>query len=326
MRKRAIRWSALLLVFGLTPPLWAQDSYPARPIRFIVPYPPGGSTDFVAREVAQKLSEAWGQQVVIDNRPGAGTLIGHNLGAKAPPDGYTLQFGTSAGLAVNPALGVKMPFDPLKDFVPVGLMTFVPFMLVVNPSMPVNSVKELIDLARSQPGKLNFGSPGVGTPNHLGGELLKALGGIDIVHVPYKGGAAAVTDLVAGQTQFMFSGIPQISAFTRNGRLKVIAVATPARTRVMPDMPAIAESIPGFNCTTWYGILVPTGTPRSIVLKVNAEMVKALARPEVIQRLLDQGVETAPSTPEAMRELMVAEIERWRTVIKNAGITTDVAR
>ena len=326
MRQLLIRFSLLVPVLVLAPCVLAQGSYPSKPVRLIVPYPPGGSTDFVAREVAQRLSETWGQQVVIDNRPGAGTLIGLNLGAKAAPDGYTVQFGTAAGLAVIPALGVKMPFDPVKDFVPIGQMVRVPFVLVVHPSVPANSVKELIALAKAQPGKLNFGSPGIGTPNHLGGELLKALAGIDIVHVPYKGSGPAVTDVVAGQLQLMFSGIPQVSGFVKAGRLKLIAVATPTRTRVMPDAPAIAETLPGFDCSTWYGLLAPAHTPTAIVTRINADMNKALAQPDVIQRLLDQGVETATGTPRELQQLMSAELKRWSTVIKNAGITVDTAQ
>src|SRR5215212_5701996 len=205
MRKSFLWLSAALLLSASV--AHAQTNYPTRPIRLIVPYPPAGTTDFVGREVANKLSESLGQQVVIDNRPGAGTLIGLSLGAKAPPDGYTVTFATSAGLAVNPALGVKMPYDPLRDFVPIGLMVYVPFMLVVNADLPVRTVKELIELAKAQPGKLNMASPGVGTPNHLGIELLNTLAGVKLVHVPYKGGAAAITDLVAGRVQAIFSGI-----------------------------------------------------------------------------------------------------------------------
>jgi len=307
-------------------PCAAAESYPARPIRLIVPYPPGGTTDYVAREVAQKLSEAWGQQVVVDNRPGAATVIGLSIVAKAAPDGYTVGFATSAALAVSPALGIKMPFDPLKDFAPVGLIATVPFMLVINPSVPANSVKELIDLARAQPGKLNFGSPGVGTPNHLGGELLKALAGIDIVHVPYKGGAAVVTDLVAGQVQIFFSSIPQIAPFLKNGRIKLLATATPARTRVMPEAPAVAETLPGFSCFTWYGLLLPAGAPNAIVTRFNADLNDALALPDLVQRLFGQGVETLSSTPEGMRGMMESETARWHELLKNAGITADTAR
>ena len=300
--------------------------YPAKPVRLIVPYPPGGTTDFVAREIANKLGEAWGRQVVIDNRPGAGTLIGLNMGAKAASDGYTITFGTSAGLAVNPALGVKMPFDPRRDFAPIGLMVYVPYLLVVNPALPVRNIKELIDLAKAQPGKLNFASPGVGTPNHLGIELLNIVAGVKFVHVPYKGGATAVTDLVAGQVQILFSGTPQVSAFVKTGRLRVIAVATTKPTRVAPEFPPLADTYPGFDCNTWYGLLAPARTSPAIVNKFNAELNRVLADAGVIQRLLDQGVEATPGTPAAFRDLIAAETERWRTVIKSAGITPDAAQ
>jgi len=300
--------------------------YPAKPVRLIVPYPPGGTTDFVAREIANKLGEAWGRQVVIDNRAGAGTLIGLNMGAKAASDGYTITFGTSAGLAVNPALGVKMPFDPRRDFAPIGLMVYVPYLLVVNPTLPVRNIKELIDLAKTQPGKLNFASPGVGTPNHLGIELLNIVAGVKFVHVPYKGGATAVTDLVAGQVQILFSGTPQVSAFVKTGRLRVIAVATTKPTRVAPEFPPLADTYPGFDCNTWYGLLAPARTSPAIVNKFNAELNRVLTDAGVIQRLLDQGVEATPGTPAAFRDLIAAETERWRTVIKSAGITPDTAQ
>ena len=300
--------------------------YPAKPVRLIVPYPPGGTTDFVAREIANKLGEAWGRQVVIDNRPGAGTLIGLNMGAKAASDGYTITFGTSAGLAVNPALGVKMPFDPRRDFAPIGLMVYVPYLLVVNPTLLVRNIKELIDLAKAQPGKLNFASPGVGTPNHLGIELLNIVAGVKFVHVPYKGGATAVTDLVAGQVQILFSGTPQVSSFVKSGRLRVIAVATTKPTRVAPEFPPLADTYPGFDCNTWYGLLAPARTSPAIVNKFNAEINRVLTDAGVIQRLLDQGVEATPGTPAAFRDLIAAETERWRTVIKSAGITPDAAQ
>ena len=300
--------------------------YPAKPVRLIVPYPPGGTTDFVAREIANKLGEAGGRQAVIDNRPGAGTLIGLNMGAKAASDGYTITFGTSAGLAVSPALGVKMPFDPRRDFAPIGLMVYVPYLLVVNPTLPVRNIKELIDLAKTQPGKLNFASPGVGTPNHLGIELLNIVAGVKFVHVPYKGGATAVTDLVAGQVQILFSGTPQVSSFVKSGRLRVIAVATTKPTRVAPEFPPLADTYPGFDCNTWYGLLAPARTSPAIVNKFNAELNRVLADAGVIQRLLDQGVEATPGTPAAFRDLIAAETERWRTVIKSAGITPDAAQ
>ena len=302
------------------------QNYPMKPVRLIVPYPPAGSTDFVAREVGAKISTAVGQQIVIDNRPGGGTLIGLTQGVRAAPDGYTITFGTSTGLAINPALGVKMPFDPHRDFAPIGLMVYVPYLLVVNPTLPARNLKELIDLAKAQPGKLNFASPGVGTPNHLGIEMLNIMAGVKFTHVPYKGGAAAVIDLVAGQMHVIYSGLPQVSAFTKTGRLRIIAAATPKPTRIAPDVPTIAETYPGFDCNTWFGLLTPTGTPAPIITRFNAELNRALADPGLIQRFLDQGVEATPGTPAAFRQLIVDETARWRGVIKTAGITAESAR
>ena len=317
--------SILLLALWAAATAHAQ-TFPTKPVRLIVPYPPAGTTDFVAREVGAKLGEAFGHQIVIDNRPGAGTLIGLAQGARAAPDGYTITFGTSAGLAVNPALGTKMPFDPLRDFVAIGLMVYVPYLLVVNASLPVRNLKELIDLARAQPGKLNMASPGVGTSNHLGIEMLNVLAGVKFVHVPYKGGAPAITDLVAGQVQAIFSGTPQVSSFVKAGRLRIIAAATPKPSRVAPDVPTIAETYPGFDCNTWYGLLAPAGTSPAIVTRINTGLNRVLSDAGVIQRLLDQGVEATPGPPAALRQLIVAETERWRKVIKASGITVESAQ
>jgi len=316
------RLLTLLAALAAVAPAHTQP-YPVKPVRLIVPYPPAGSTDFVAREVGAKIGAAFSQQVVIDNRPGAGTMIGLTQGVRAAPDGYTITFATSTGLAINPALGVKMPFDPHRDFVPIGLMVYVPYLLVVHGALPVRNLKELIDLAKAQPGKLNFASPGVSTPNHLGIEMLNIMAGVKFVHVPYKGGAAAVIDLVAGQVQVFFSGLPQVSAFTRNGRVRIIAAATPKPTRVAPDAPTIAETYPGFDCNTWFGLLAPAGTPAAIVTRFNTELNRALADPGVMQRFIEQGVEATPGTPAAFRKLMLDETERWRKVIKTAGITTE---
>ena len=230
----AIALSIFMFACALPAAAPAQQ-YPTRPVRLIVPYPPGGSTDYTGREVGQRLSELWGQQLVIDNRGGAGSLIGHAMGATAPPDGYTLLFGTSAGLSVAPALGTKMPYDPQKDFAPIALMVHAPYLLVVHASIPVHSTKEFIEYAKKQPGKLNYGSAGTGTPNHLGGELMDLLAGIRTVHVPYKGGGPAMTDLIGGQLQYMFSAIPQAIPHVKSGRLRTLAVGHPTRTRAAPD-------------------------------------------------------------------------------------------
>jgi tripartite-type tricarboxylate transporter receptor subunit TctC len=304
----------------------AQDAYPTRPVRLILPYPPGGSTDLVAREIAARLTETMGQQFIVDSRPGAGTLIGLSIGARAAADGYTITFGTSAGLVVNRALGMKMPYDSIKDFAPVGMMVNVPFILVANAGLPANNIKELIELAKAQPGKINLGSPGVGTPNHLGGEFLNVMAGVKIVHVPYKGGAAAVADLVGGQVQIMFSGIPQVAAMLQAKRLKVIGAASPGRSKLMPDAVPIAEHIPGFSVSTWHCLLMPAKTPRAIVNRVSAELNKALRLPDVVARLTAQGLEPAPGSPEALAETIAAELARWTDVLNRAGLTAEAVR
>jgi tripartite-type tricarboxylate transporter receptor subunit TctC len=308
-------------VFAWTPPasVLAQH-YPARPVRFIVPYPPGGATDYTAREIGQRLSELWGQQLVIDNRGGAGSLIGHGMAATAAPDGYTLLLGTSTGLSIAPALGTKLSYDPQKDLAPIGLAVYQPYLLVVPTSIPVSSVKEFIEYAKKQPGKLNYGSSGTGTPNHIGAELMDLLAGIRTVHVPYKGGGPAMIDLISGQLQYMLTAIPQALPHVKSGRLRALAVGHPSRTRAAPDMPPIAETLPGFNNTTWFGLLAPARTPRQIIVRVNSDLSKILAQPEFAQRMLSQGIEAASSTPEGLGEMMRTETERWRKVIKGAGI------
>ncbi len=324
---RLLRSVAIAASLLAAQPAAAQaTTYPNKPIRLIVPYPPGGSVDFTARELAQKLSEAWGQQVVLDNRGGAGSTLGHGMGAKATPDGYTLLLGTSAGLVVSPALGTKLSYDSLTDFAPIGLAVYAPFALTLNASVPANSTQEFIELAKANPGKINFSSPGTGTPNHLGGELLKSLAHIDIVHVPYKGGGPALVDLISGQVQMMFSGVPQILQHLKSGRLKAIAIGHPTRIRSLPELPPVADTLPGFNNTSWYGLLAPVGTPKAIVNRINATMNQALMNPEFGQRLVLQGVEPVTSTPEGMQDMIRSELERWRKVMKEAGISAESAR
>jgi tripartite-type tricarboxylate transporter receptor subunit TctC len=298
----------------------AEAQYPTRPIRMIVPYPPGGSTDPTARVYGTWLTDKLGVPIVIDNRPGAGATIGHALGAKAPPDGYTLLLGTSAGLVVSPAFGTKLPYDPLKDFEPIGLGVYVPFLLVIHASVPAKTTKELIDLAKAKPGTINFGSPGSGTPNHLGMELLKAMTGADFVHVPYKGGGPATVDLVAGRIQAIFGSIPQWQPFLASGKVRAIGIGHPKRVKSMPDVPAIAELLPGFTNTSWYGLLAPAGTPQSIVNKINTEMTRAVANAEFTKQIEAIGLEPASSTPKEMRELIRSELARWTKVIRAAGI------
>jgi tripartite-type tricarboxylate transporter receptor subunit TctC len=317
-------WGIVAMVlcgFGAAAASHAADGkYPTKPIRLIVPYPPGGSTDPTARAFGGWLSDRFGVPVVIDNRPGAGSTIGHGLGAKATPDGYTLLLGTSGGLVVSPAFGSKLPYDASKDFAPIGVGVYVPFLIVVHNSVPAKSVRELIDLARAQPGKINFGSPGTGTPNHLGIELLKAMTGAEFTHVPYKGGGAATVDLVAGRIQAIFGSIPQWQPHLAAGRVRAVGIGHPTRVRSMPDVPAIAETLPGFNNTTWYGLLGPAGTPAFVINKVNAEMKKAVENAEFRKHLEAIGMEPASSTPGEMGELIRTELARWTKVIRDAGI------
>jgi tripartite-type tricarboxylate transporter receptor subunit TctC len=324
MRVRS-KWglaAAALSVFGLATAAHAADNskYPNKPIRMIVPYPPGGSTDPTGRAFGNWLSEKFGVTVVIDNRPGAGSTIGHGLAAKATPDGYTLVLGTSGGLVVSPAFGSKLPYDSVKDFAPIGVGVYVPFLIVVHPSVPVKTVQDLVSMAKAQPGKINFGSPGTGTPNHLGMELITAMTGARFTHVPYKGGGAATVDLVAGRIQAIFGSIPQWQPHLASGKVRAIGIGHPTRVRSMPDVPAVAETLPGFNNTTWYGLLAPAGTPPAIINKINAEMKKAVENPEFRKHLETIGLEPASSTPKEMGDLIRSELARWTKVIKDAGI------
>ena len=296
-------------------------NYPTKPIRLVVTYPPGGNTDLVGRAVAQKLGEAWGQQVVVDNRGGAGGVLGTVIAKQAAADGYTILLGTSAGMVLNPLLMNKLPYDPHRDFAPVSLVIVNPQLLVVHPGLPARNIREFIALAKAKPGQLNFGSSGVGTPNHLGGEMLKAMAGISIVHVPYKGGAASITDLIAGQVQLVISSAPSVVPHVRSGRLRALAIGSAKRTPALPDVPTVAESgVPGYEYTTWYGIFAPARTPAPIVARLNAEFVRMLADPQMTQRFQSQGGDPASSTPAQLTAYMREEMARWTRVIKTAGI------
>jgi len=316
----------LVAALWIAAPVLAQEKYPSRPIRLIVPYPPGGSTDPTARAFAAWLTDALGQQVVVDNRPGAGSTIGHGLAAKATPDGYTLLLGTSGGLAVAPALGTKVPYDPVKDFTPIGLGVYTPFLLVVYPGLPATNLKELIALSKSQPNGVVFASVGVGTPNHLGGELLKVMAGFQFVHVPYKGGGPAVVDVIAGRAQALFGGIPYTGPQVKAGKLRAVAIGHPKRMSGWPDVPAIAETLPGFSNTTWFGLVGPAGTPKAVVDRINAEMKRAVANPGFARQLEALGLEPASSTPAEFRDMIASELKRWTQVIKEAGITVESAQ
>ena len=299
----------------------AGQSYPVRPIRLVITYPPGGTTDFVGRPVAQKLTELLGQQVVVDNRGGAGGVLGTMIVAQAPADGYTLLLGTSSGMLINPLLNPKLPYDGFRDFSPISRTNINPQALVATPTLPANNVKELVAYARANPGKLNVASSGIGTPNHLGGEMLKYLAKVDIVHVAYKGGGPAMNDLIAGQVQLQFSSIPTVLGHVKNGRVKMLAIGSAKRSPALPDVPTIAEAgVPGYEYTTWYGIFGPKGLAKPVVTQLNGAVVKALAAPDINQRLMSQGAEPSSSSPEELTQYMREESGRWAKVIKAANI------
>ena len=301
----------------------AQD-YPTKPIRVVVPFPAGGATDILARAAAQKMTEAWGQSVVVDNRPGAGGNIGSELVAKAAPDGYTLEMGTVGTHAINPSLYAKMPYDHVKDFAPVILVAGVPNVLVVNPAVPANSVQELIAYAKANPGKLNFASSGSGTSIHLSGELFKVMAGVQMTHIPYKGSAPALQDLLGGQVQLMFDNLPPSLPQIKAGKLRALGVTSAARAPALPDVPTIAESgLPGFEASSWFGLLAPAGTPPAIIAKINAEIGKWLATPEAREKLLAAGANAAGGTPEDFARHIAAETAKWAKVVKESGAKVD---
>jgi tripartite-type tricarboxylate transporter receptor subunit TctC len=297
----------------------AEQNYPVRPIRIIVPSTPGAAVDFTARLIGQRLTDNWGQQIVVDNRSGAGGIIAHELAAKSIPDGYTLIFSTSAGLVINPLLS-KVPYDSFHDFEPISLGSVNPQMLFAHPSLPASNVQELIALARAKPGQLNCASAGTGTPNHLGCELLKSSAKVDFVHVPYKGATPGIMDVVAGQAQFMFNSIPAVLPLVRAGKIKALGVGGSKRSVAAPDVPTIAETIPGFECVNWYAMLAPAKTPSAIVNKLNAELVRMIADPPFAQKLIELGSEPQSSTPAGLRAYMRKESDRWARVIKDANL------
>ncbi|HEY9447194.1 MAG TPA: tripartite tricarboxylate transporter substrate binding protein [Burkholderiales bacterium] len=322
MNKLAPWSAALLCCFGALHA--SAQAYPARAVRMIVPFPPGGPNDILGRVVAQKASESLGQQIIVDNRGGAGGIIGTEAAAKAAPDGYTLLLSGTAALSINPSLHAKLPYDPVKDFAPISLLATAPSILIVHPALPVKTVKEFIALAKRKPGALNYASAGIGTPPHLAGELFKSMAGINITHVPYKGGGPALTDLLAGQVELYFSGISSAIPLIKDGRVKAIAVTSAKRSSIMPEMPTIAESgLPGYEVGNWYAILGPAGLPREIVSRVNTEIVKALKSPDTRRRVLELGADPVGSSPEQLAIHMKAEIAKWAKVIKAAGIKAE---
>ena len=303
-------------------PLGASaQPYPGKPVRVIVTFAAGGGADFMGRLIGQKLSESFGQPVVIENRAGAGGSIGNEAVAKAPPDGYTLLLGAAGALVIAPWLYAKLPFDTVKDFAPISLLATVPFALTVHPSIPSKTVKELIALARANPGKLNYGSSGAGGAPHLAGELLKSMAKIEIVHVPYKGLAPAITDLIGGQLELIFADVNLVHPHIQARRLKGLAVTGAQRSPVMPDLPSVAEAaLPGYQAGTWYGLLAPANTPREIIARLNGETNRLLATAEMKERFATQGAEPAGNSPEQFATFIRSELDKWAKVIRDANI------
>ena len=296
------------------------QTYPARPVRMIMPNTPGSGMDMVGRMIAQRLSEAWPQQVVVDNRPGAAGIVGHEIAAKAVADGYTLLFSSSAGLVVTPLLQ-KVPYDSYRDFAPLSLIVISPQMLVAHPSLAATTVPELVALAKAKPRSLHCASPGTGTSNHLGCEMLKVMAAIDIVHVPYKGTGPAITDVMGGQVQFMFNSLPAVWPLAKAGKLRAIAHGGLTRSPAAPNVPTVAESIPGFQTGTWYALLAPRATPQPILNRVHGELLKMINDPPFAKKLADQGQDPQSSTPAELTAHMKAESDRFAKIIKAAGVT-----
>jgi tripartite-type tricarboxylate transporter receptor subunit TctC len=316
----------LMVVVALAvPALGAQaQSYPNKPIRLVCPFPPGGAVDIASRAVAHELTQILGQPVTVDNRPGAGGNIGAEIVAKSPPDGYTLLMTTSGIMAINPALYSKIPFDSIKDFAPVSTIVSLNNVLVVNPSVPAKSVKDVIALAKAQPGKLTYASSGNGTSIHLSGELFKSMAGVDMLHIPYKGSAPAVTDLLGGQVNMMFDNIPSSLPHIRAGKLRALAVTGAKRSQLLPDLPTIAEAgIPGYDSYVWFGVVAPAGTPPEIIGRLNAALVKTAATPSFRDRLTEQGYDVMSSTPEQMASSIRGEIAKWGKIVKASGAKVD---
>src|SRR6476659_5663440 len=311
------------LLVAIAMPAFSQ-AFPAKTARLVVPFPPGGPLDATGRAIAQKLTEAWGQSVVVENKPGAGGNIGADFVAKSAPDGYTVVMGALSTHAVNPSLYARMPYDAQKDFAPITLVAITPNVLVVNPDLPVHSVKELIAYAKARPGKLSFGSGSIGSAGHLAGELFKVDAGVDMVHVPYKGAAPATQALLAGDTQLMFDNLASAMSQVKAGKLRALAVTTAQRSTLAPDLPTMAEAgVPGFDIVTWFGLFAPAGTPPEIIAKWNADVTRILNAPEMRDRLIAQGAEPAPTSPAEFAQFVADELARYARIVKASGAKVD---
>jgi tripartite-type tricarboxylate transporter receptor subunit TctC len=314
---------ATMLAIAAWRPAYAQpaSTWPTKPVRFIVPYPPGGTTDIVARGIAAKLAENFGQQVVIDNRGGASTIIGAELAAKASPDGYTILLATATTLSINPQVFPKLPYDTVRDFAPITPAVNVPFVLAAHPSLAANSVKELIALARAKPGSISYGTPGTASTNHLGGALLEAMAGIRLLHVPFKGSGPAMTGVLGGQVQLIITGIATVLPHAKSGKAKILAFCADSRHPNLPDVPSTGEAgLKGYQAGTWFGVVTRAGTPRAIISKYNREIIAALAAPDLQDRLVGIGFDIKTSTPEAFADFIKQDLAQTAQIIKTAGI------
>ena len=313
---------ALVAALALTATT-GRAEYPDKPIRIIVPFPPGAFNDQLARVLGQRFTQRWGQPVIVDNRPGGATVIGTDLAAKSPPDGYTLLI-VSFAFAVNPSLQSRLPFDTVKDFAPIGLAATTPNFLVVRPTLPAKSVQELLTLARSKPASLNYASAGNGTSNHLSMELFKSMAGVDLVHVPYKGSAPAVADLLGGKVDVMFDNAPNVLPQVKAGKLRALAVSSGKRSTAAPELPTVAESgVSDFEVQVWFGVVAPTGTPKPIIDKLNAEINRILQTPDVKSTFERQGVDVAGGTPEQFAAHLRTQMSKWAKVVKDTGAHLD---
>ncbi len=322
MKLRAFLALPLLLCTAGAHAQGAVD-FPARPIRLVVPFPPGGATDIAARLLGERMTADWKQPVTVDNRPGAGGNIGADAVAKAAPDGYTLIMGVTGSHAINTSLYARMPYDPVKDFEAISQVAVVPNVVVVHPSVPAQTLQDLVALAKKEPGRLNYASLGSGTAAHLTMEMFKATAGIDITHIPYKGSSPAVADLIAGQVQTMIDGLPSALPHVKAGKLRALAVTSAKRSGAAPDLPTIAETYPGFSADAWSGLFAPKGTPKPIVDKLALETQRILKLPEVQKRLADLGAEPVGSTPAEFSEHVKREIDKWARVVKASGARVD---
>jgi tripartite-type tricarboxylate transporter receptor subunit TctC len=314
--------AACLLI--CTSGLVSAQNYPSKPIRYIVPFPPGGGTDIVARALAPRLLEASGITLIVDNRGGGGTVVGAEMAARSPADGYTVFMGTNTSHAINPNLPTKLPYDAVRDFQPVTRLAMVPYMITVHPSLPARNVKELVALAKARPGQLNFASSGNGTPGHLAGLMLNDAAGIDMTHIPYKGSAPALTAMVSGETQLLVSSLTSTLPLVKAGRLRPIAMSSLKRSPLMPALPTVAEGgYPGFEAITWFGLFLPANTAAAITAKLNTEFVKVLNNAEFKAWLAEQGAEAAPTTPDEFAAFIKAEIARYAPLVKKSGMKPD---